>query len=92
MAKRKKSSGLGGLGQQSFSNDRKVVLPLEDTKKSEGTKPTWKTEGVEYKRMSFFVSMELRKKIKTAIAQDEEFQYQDALVNAALEEFFKHRG
>jgi len=64
----------------------------DKTRASAGTKPTWKQEGVEYSRMSFYLSKTLKQKIKVAVATRDDFQYQDALVNAALEEFFSKRG
>lgn len=100
MAKRKKSGGFGSIKQTNLTTERKVVMPIEPdntpqvtepqsvTKPSAGTKPTWKQAGVEYKRMSFYVSAELRKRIKMAVATGEA-KYQDELVNEALENFFE---
>ena len=106
MAKSRKTGGFGSLGREQFSIERPDLTPppTQSTATPEpqprqaelptrtGTKPTWKDPAMEYKRMSFYVSAELRRKIKLAVATEERFMYQDALVNAALEEFFAEKG
>ena len=65
---------------------------LSKTASSDANQPKWTDPEKSYKRMAFFIDTELRRKMKIMLAtEDDIYQYQDQLINAALEEFFEKR-